>query len=175
MGTADDGDFDEFVMSRGAALLRTGYLLTGDRQLAEDLVQSSLAKAYRRWSRIASGSAEAYVRQVMVRENISWWRRPRVTESPADHVPEAAQRSGDDVELRITLDSALRQLTPHQRAVMVLRYYDDLTERQAADLLGCSVGTVKSQSHRALARLREIVPDLVDEDAGSPALGEGPS
>jgi RNA polymerase sigma-70 factor (sigma-E family) len=158
----DDSDFDEFVMARGAALLRSGYLLTGDRQLAEDLVQSSLAKTYRHWPRVRKGSPEAYVRQVMVRENISWWRRRRVTEAPLERLPEAAADERDDVELRLALEGALRQLTPHQRAVVVLRFYDDLTERQTAELLGCSVGTVKSQAHRALTRLREIVPDLDD-------------
>lgn len=164
----DDRDFDEFVMARGAALLRTGYLLTGDRQLGEDLVQTSLAKTYRHWARVRGGSPEAYVRQVMVRENISWWRRRRIAESPVETVPDGASAGREDVDLRLTLDGALRQLTPHQRAVVVLRYYDDLTERQTADLLGCSVGTVKSQAHRALARLREIVPgleDVADEDA----------
>jgi RNA polymerase sigma-70 factor (sigma-E family) len=156
----DDSDFDEFVMARGAALLRSGYLLTGDRQLAEDLVQSSLAKTYRHWPRVRKGSPEAYVRQVMVRENISWWRRRRVSESPVEQVPDAAGVAREDIDLRLALDGALQQLTPHQRAVVVLRFYDDLTERQTADALGCSVGTVKSQAHRALARLREIVPGI---------------
>jgi RNA polymerase sigma-70 factor (sigma-E family) len=163
----DDRDFDEFVMARGAALLRTGYLLTGDRQLGEDLVQTSLAKTYRHWSRVRSGSPEAYVRRVMVRENISWWRRRRISESPVELVPDVVSAGREDVDLRLTLDGALRQLSPHQRAVVVLRYYDDLTERQTADLLGCSVGTVKSQAHRALARLREIVPGLEEADEGA--------
>jgi RNA polymerase sigma-70 factor (sigma-E family) len=167
----DDSDFDEFVMARGAALLRSGYLLTGDRQLAEDLVQSSLAKTYRHWPRVRKGSPEAYVRQVMVRENITWWRRRRVLENPVEQVPDAAGVTREDIDLRLALDGALHQLTPHQRAVVVLRFYDDLTERQTADALGCSVGTVKSQAHRALARLREIVPG-VDEPDSEPAMSE---
>lgn len=170
-----DSDFDDFVTSRGPALLRTAYLLTGDRHLAEDLMQAALAKTYRHWSRVRSGSPEAYVRQAMVRENISWWRRRRITESPVETVPDGISGRREDVELRLTLDGALRQLTPHQRAVVVLRYYDDLTERQTADVLGCGVGTVKSQAHRALARLREIVPGLeVLSDEGALAREVSP-
>ena len=162
-------DFDGFVSSRGPALLRTAYLLTGDRHLAEDLMQTALAKTYRHWSRVRTGSPEAYIRQVMVRENISWWRRRRSAEVVVAQVPER-EAARPDVEGRIALDAALRQLTPHQRAVLVLRYYVDLTERQVADTLGCSVGTVKSQAHRALARLRETVPELAEllGDADAP-------
>ena len=160
---SDLSDFDEFVVARGAALLRTAYLLTGDRHLAEDLVQSALAKTYRHWKRVRGGSPEAYVRQVMVRENISWWRRRRVVETPVADVPErAASGAGSDVDRRVSLDAALRLLSAQQRAVLVLRYYEDLTERQAADALGCSVGTVKTQAHRALKRLREVAPELAE-------------
>ncbi len=157
------GDFEEFVVARGAALLRTAYLLTGDRHLAEDLVQSALGKSFRHWSRVRGGNPEAYVRQAMVRENVSWWRRRRVAESSMADVPErSSSNETTDVDRRITLDAALRQLSPQQRAVLVLRYYDDLTERQAADALGCSIGTVKTQAHRALKKLREVSPELVD-------------
>lgn len=162
-GFNDLGDFDEFVLARGAALLRTAYLLTGDRHLAEDLVQAALAKTYRHWKRVRGGAPEAYVRQAMVRENISWWRRRRVVETPVADVPERAVSGvGPDVDRRVSLDAALRQLSRQQRAVLVLRYYDDLTERQAADALGCGVGTVKTQAHRALKRLRELAPELAD-------------
>jgi RNA polymerase sigma-70 factor (sigma-E family) len=156
-----DSHFDDFVSSRGPALLRTAYLLTGDRHLAEDLMQTALAKTYRHWSRVSSGSPEAYVRQAMVRENISWWRRRRGAEVTVAEVPESPMPR-DDVDRRLALDSALRQLTPQQRAVLVLRYYADLTERQTADALGCSVGTVKTHAHRALARLREFKPELAE-------------
>lgn len=156
-----DGDFDDFVSSRGPALLRTAYLLTGDRHLAEDLMQAALAKTYRHWSRVSAGSPEAYVRQAMVRENISWWRRRGNAEVVVAEVPESAGPR-EDVDRRLALDAALRQLTPQQRAVLVLRYYADLTERQTADSLGCSVGTVKSHAHRALARLREVGPELAE-------------
>lgn len=156
-------EFDEFVVARGAALLRTAYLLTGDRHMAEDLVQAALAKTFRHWSRVRDGSPEAYVRQVMVRENITWWRRRRIVETPVADVPErSASGVGADVDRRVSLDAALRHLSAQQRAVLVLRYYDDLTARQAADALGCSVGTVKTQAHRALKRLREVAPELVD-------------
>jgi RNA polymerase sigma-70 factor (sigma-E family) len=156
-----DRDFDDFVSSRGPALLRTAYLLTGDRHLAEDLMQTALAKTYRHWSRVSAGSSEAYVRQAMVRENICWWRRRRGAEVVVAEVPEGPAPR-DDVDRRLALDAALRQLTPQQRAVLVLRYYADLTERQTADALGCSVGTVKSHAHRALARLREVEPELAE-------------
>lgn len=162
-GTVGDDldDFDAFVVARGAALLRTAYLLTGDRHLAEDLVQAALAKSFRHWARVRNDAPEAYVRQVMVRENISWWRRRRVVEAPVAEMPELAA-PGVDVDRRMSLDAALRLLSPQQRAVLVLRYYDDLTERQAADALGCSVGTVKTQAHRALKRLREGAPELAE-------------
>lgn len=156
-------EFDEFVVARGAALLRTAYLLTGDRHMAEDLVQAALTKTFKHWSRVRDGSPEAYVRQVMVRENISWWRRRRVVETPMADVPEhAASGTGSDIDRRVSLDAALRLLSSQQRAVLVLRYYDDLTERQAADALGCSIGTVKTQAHRALKRLREGAPELAE-------------
>jgi len=152
--------FDAFVVARGPALLRTAYLLTGDRQLAEDLLQTSLASTARHWPRVRSGSPEAYVRQAMVRENVSWWRRRKVTEVVTDQVPEQVAAVRGDLDQRLALDAALRQLTPKQRAVLVLRFYDDLSEQQTAHALGCSVGTVKSQAHRALARLRQVAPEL---------------
>jgi RNA polymerase sigma-70 factor (sigma-E family) len=154
-------DFDAFVVARGPALLRTAYLLTGDRHLAEDLLQAALTKSFRHWTRIVSGSPEAYVRQVMARENVSWWRRRKLTELVMPDVPERAA-PGDAREQRLVLDQALRRLTAKQRAVLVLRFYDDLSELQTSRVLGCSVGTVKSQTHRALGRLRVVAPELAD-------------
>ena len=154
----DLSDFDDFVVARGAALLRTAYLLTGDRHLAEDLVQAALAKTYRHWKRVRGGSPEAYVRQVMVRENISGGG---AAGSPRRRWPRCRScgfRHGSTLTVGCRLDAALRLLSAQQRAVLVLRYYEDLTERQAADALGCSVGTVKTQAHRALKRLREVAP-----------------
>ena len=152
-------DFAEFVAARSGALLRTAYLLTGDHHEAEDLVQTALIKVVPRWGRLRE--PEPYVRRVLVNESISRWRRRRWRETS---VPEVRDRTitGHDVDEQLVLRQALARLAPKQRAVVVLRYFDDLTEAQTAGVLGISVGTVKSQSRDALARLRELVPDLDD-------------
>jgi RNA polymerase sigma-70 factor (sigma-E family) len=158
MNALDDGEFRGFVAARGPALLRTAYLLTGDQQLAEDLVQSALEKAVRHWSSIRVAAAtEAYVRRIMYRDMASFWRRPRVVELPEDAGPEPRPAGSDDttIEDRLVMRQALMQVTKRQRAVLVLRYYEDLTEQQVAEVLGVSLGTVKSTAHRALAQLRE--------------------
>ncbi|WP_327030374.1 SigE family RNA polymerase sigma factor [Micromonospora sp. NBC_01740] len=158
--------FHEFVAHRSPALSRTAYLLTGDHHLAEDLLQSALAKTYQHWRRIRSGDPDAYVRRVMYHHQVSWWRRRRLAERLD---PEPSDQPGDDhsdtTALRLTLAAALRQLTPRQRAVVVLRFYEDLTETQVAEVLGCSVGTVKRHGHDAVRRLRAIAPNLVDPAA----------
>lgn len=157
--------FHEFVVHRSPALSRTAYLLTGDHQLAEDLLQSALARTYRHWRRIRDGDPEAYVRRVMYHQQVSWWRRRRFTERlEADPAPAQAGHPdpSDAAALRVTLAAALRQLIPRQRAVLVLRFYEDLTEAQVAAVLGCSVGTVKRHGHDALVRLRAVAPELVD-------------
>ncbi|MEV1289059.1 SigE family RNA polymerase sigma factor [Micromonospora sp. NPDC049679] len=165
MGEAGEfnGEFHQFVVQRSRALSRTAFLLTGDHQLAEDLLQAAFARTYRHWRRIRGDQPEAYVRRVMHHQHISWWRRRRVTERLTAAPPE---RPGDDpsiaATLRVTVAAALQQLTPRQRAVVVLRYLDDLTEAQVAEVLGCSVGTVKRHGHDALRRLRAIAPKLVD-------------
>jgi RNA polymerase sigma-70 factor (sigma-E family) len=152
--------FEEYVAARRGALLRTAYLLTGHREDAEDLVQVALVKVVPRWSRIAD-HPEPYVRKVLVHESVSRWRRRRWREVHTDRLPEApVEGPGAD---RVALQQALARLAPRQRAVVVLRYYDDLTEAETARLLGVSVGTVKSQARDALARLRELVPDLAHE------------
>ncbi|GLI01868.1 SigE family RNA polymerase sigma factor [Phytohabitans aurantiacus] len=160
----------EFVLTRGPALSRTAYLLTGDHQLAEDLLQQALAKTATHWRRVLSGgNPEGYVRRVMVNERTSWWRRRRYVEvagPAADEVLAAgpARGTGDEAEAavrRISLRRALAALPARQRAVIVLRFFEDLTEAQAADAMGTSVGTVKSQTHAALQRLRELAPDLL--------------
>ena len=154
-------DFEGFVAARYDALLRTAYLLTGDHHDAEDLLQQSLVKAVGAWGRIV-GDPEPYVRAILVRQNVSRWRRRRWREVPTDPVPErAAEDAG--VEDRMRLQQALALLAPRQRAVIVLRYYEDLTEVQTAEALGIAVGTVKSQARDALKRLRETVPDLAEE------------
>ncbi len=160
------GDFADFVATRRNALLRTAFLLTGGHeQDAEDLVQTALVKVVPAWSRIR-GNPEPYVRRIMVHENVSRWRwRRRRPEVLTDTLPErpaaASDRLGEDDELR----RALAVLAPRQRAVIVLRYYEDLTERETAQLMGISIGTVKSQARDALTRLRALLPDLdVDPD-----------
>lgn len=161
MFAPDRDGFEQYVAARRAALLRTAYLLTGQHEDAEDLVQVALVKAVPKWGRIA-GDPEPYVRRILVNENISRWRGRRWREQPADVLPEVVS-DGPDLDRRAVLRRALLQLAPRQRAVVVLRYYDDLTERQTADLLGIRVGTVKSQARDALARLRDLVPDLADD------------
>jgi RNA polymerase sigma-70 factor (sigma-E family) len=143
-------DFEGFVVARRVALLRTAYLLTGDHHDAEDLVQSALIKVVPKWVRIKD-RPESYVRQVLVRESANRWRTRRWREVTTDVVPETMHHDSTD---RIALLEDLRRLSPRQRAVLVLRYFDDLTEADTAAALGISVGTVKSQARDALARLR---------------------
>ncbi|MDZ5620370.1 SigE family RNA polymerase sigma factor [Nocardioides bizhenqiangii] len=143
-------DFEEFVVARRGALLRTAYLLTGDPHDAEDLVQSALIKVVPKWRRIKD-HPEPYVRKVLARESVSRWRGRRWREVTTDAVPETMHHDSTD---RITLLEDLRRLSPQQRAVLVLRYLDDLTEADTAAALGISVGSVKSYARDALARLR---------------------
>jgi RNA polymerase sigma-70 factor (sigma-E family) len=155
----DRSGFDEFVQARAGALGRTAYLLTGDHHLAEDLLQTALMQAARHWERIAT-SPEAYVRRTLYHQNISWWRRRRLRETRlGDH--DAPSMSADP-DLRLTLEQALARLTAKQRTTLVLRYFEDLTEAQAAAVLGVSVGTVKSTTRQALDRLRTLAPELAD-------------
>ena len=165
---AEEAEFNEFVVARSSALMRTAYLLTQDHQLAEDLVQTALFKAALRWQRI-TGDPEPYVRRILYTESISWWRRRtrRVAES-APRSTTSRPGVGVDVDLQLSLERALQRLTPRQRAVLVLRYYEDLTEVEAARVLGVGVGTVKSMHRQALARLRAAAPDLGRTDRGGP-------
>ncbi|MEV4475844.1 SigE family RNA polymerase sigma factor [Nonomuraea sp. NPDC049504] len=152
--------FREFVLVRQQALMRTAYLLTGDAHLAEDLLQSVLAKVVGKWGKLArGGNPEAYIRKSLVNQYTSWRRRPR-RELPSAEVPQGGVSHDDATLDRIVLRQALARLGPKQRAVIVLRFWEDMTEAQAAEVLGCSIGNVKSQTHRALARLREIAPEL---------------
>jgi RNA polymerase sigma-70 factor (sigma-E family) len=151
--------FEGFVAGRSGALLRTAYLLTQDNHLAEDLLQTTLAKAWSSWGRIQT-SPEAYVRRILVNTYSTWWRRRWNTESPVGELPDVAHHDRDgstDQELR----SALARLPKRQRAVIVLRFFEDLTEVETARLMDCSVGTVKSQTSKALAKLR-IDPTISD-------------
>ena len=149
--------FDEFVRARTPALARTAYLLTGDAHLAEDLVQTALFKAARAWHRI-EGDPEPYVRRILYNQNVSWWRRRKVRET-ALGAYDGASAAGDS-DLRLSLESALARLTERQRTVLVLRFFEDLTEVQTAHALGIAAGTVKSTTREALARLRTVAPHL---------------
>lgn len=159
--------FGEFVAARSPALLRSAWLLTGDEALAEDLVQAALARVWPRWNRIhrSDHSAEAYVRRVMVTTYANWWRRRWRAEQPTAEVPEHATPTDSyaQADERAVVRQALAVLPPRQRAVIVLRYYEDLTETQTAGLLGCSVGTVKSQASKALSKLREQPWATIDD------------
>jgi RNA polymerase sigma-70 factor (sigma-E family) len=164
--TSSTDEYDAFVRARTPALLRSAYLLTGDQQLAEDLVQTALARTHRAWRRLhETGNAEAYARKIMYHAQISVWRRPRVAESLPGIVPERGDGwldVGDRTAVRATLRQALLRLTPKQRAVLVLRFYEDRSEEETAALLGVTIGTVKSQTARALGRIRRVAPELGD-------------
>ncbi len=149
--------FEEFVAVRSARLLRAAYQLTHDWALAEDLLQTALAKAWRSWSRLsAQADPEPYVRKIIFNTYASWWRRRWHHEVPTGEMPDRADPSGPiaSVDDRDEVWRLLGRLPKRQRAVIVLRYFEDMTEAQAADVLNCSVGAVKSQTSRALAALR---------------------
>jgi RNA polymerase sigma-70 factor (sigma-E family) len=148
--------FDDFVAARSAALRRFAVLLLGDEHLAEDAVQSALLKAWRRWSRIGGvDHVEAYVRTILLNTVRSDRRRRRVAEAPQHLAPEPPVPDGSDARAdRDLVWRSLRRLPTRQRAVLVLRYYEDMTEEQTAIALGCRIGTVKSHTARAMATLR---------------------
>ena len=151
-------DFRSYVVARSPALLRTAYMLTGNRADAEDLLQTALAKTYLAWDRIREREAvDGYVRRVMVNAQTSFWRRRRVSEYATDELPEVAAGRDDtaDLDLHDALWTALSALPKRQRAMVVLRYYEDLSEAETAQVMGVSVGTVKSTTSRALAKLRD--------------------
>ena len=152
-----DDEFAEFVVRWSPALLRVAFLLTSDRGEAEDLLQTALLKTSKHWDRLADrDAAYAYVRRVLVTTHSSWRRRRRVHEVLLDQLPEVSAPDSTGIEVGRALQ-ALEQLPPRMRAVVVLRCYEGLTEAETADALGCSVGSVKSQASRGLARLRELL------------------
>ena len=162
-----EGSFRSFVAARRPALLRSAWLLTGDRDDAEDLVQTALVKAAKHWGRVvAAGDPEPYVRRIVFTTHVSARRREARAPAAAAVLPvvDPAGASED----RVVLAAALARLTQKQRAVLVLRFYEDLTEVQTAAVLGVRLGTVKSQTRHALARLRELAPELA---AFAPATG----
>lgn len=155
----DEDDFTAWAAATQGRLLRAAFLLTGDLQRAEDLVQEALVKVALRWARLRVGQPTAYARKILVRDHATWWRRRRDYLVP--DAPDGATRDADPIE-SLVVRRALARLTPRQRAVVVLRHLEDLSERETAEVLGVGVGTVKSQNAAALARLREGAPELLD-------------
>ena len=149
------------MTARSGALIRYAYVLTCDQSTAEDLLQTALTRTAARWRHVR-GDPEAYVRKAMYHEQLNRWRSRRnrpetVLADPPDTA--VGDRTGE-VDVRLEVERALRRLPPRRRAVLVLRYLEDLPEGEVARLMGCSVGTVRSQASRALARLRELAPHL---------------
>lgn len=154
--------FADLIEARSTALLRLAYAVVGDYQLAQDLLQESLVKVYVAWPRLRDGAAaEAYVRRTIVTTAISWRRRPSFHEHPVEIVRDGGHNDETDrLATHGVLWQQVRELPPRQRTALVLRYYEDLSEAETAELMGCSVGTVKSQVSTALYKLRERVgPD----------------
>lgn len=170
--TRRDEEFTSYLAARQPGLLRTAYLLTGDRHTAEDVLQTSLAKLYLAWDKVRDrDSVDAYVRRIMVNENNSLWRRPwKKREHATDLTPEGFhdtpyEDTYDDGQGAALWD-VVQSLPPKARAVVVLRYYEQLSEAETADVLGISVGTVKSQCSRAVAALRTRVPASLHPGGG---------
>ena len=170
--SSDYDDFARFVAARERGLVRAAYLVCGDVSEAQDIVQDALVKLAGRWPRVRDEHPDAYARQIVYRDAVSWWRRRRAERSATQRwltsrqgvesrarVGEADGGHGYAVA-RVDVARALSALTPKQRAVIVLRYFEDRSERDVADLLGVSVGTVKSQTHAALTKLRSILPAI---------------
>ncbi|MBA3780359.1 MAG: SigE family RNA polymerase sigma factor [Nocardioides sp.] len=161
-----DADFASYLAAREQALLRTAYALTGNVHDAQDLVQNALAKLYLAWDSVRDcESLDGYVRRIMVNEHTSLWRRAwKRREHTSDDLPEQAVADHLDDGASARLWSFVQTLPRRQRAVVVLRYYEELSEAETADVLGISVGTVKSQTSRALAALRERAPQSLREE-----------
>lgn len=159
-----DADFSAYMAARQAALYRTAYLLAGDHATAEDLLQNAFAKLYLSWDRIRDHEAlDGWVRRVMVNENSSLWRRAwKRRERSSDTLPESGAEDAYDDGAGGELWAFVQTLPPKQRAVVVLRYYEQLSETEIADVLGISPGTVKSQASRALAALRSRAPQTLN-------------
>ncbi|MFI7060341.1 SigE family RNA polymerase sigma factor [Kribbella sp. NPDC050124] len=173
-GSRDD-DFTAFVLARSARLVHFARMLCGDAELAQDLVQTALEKAYLRWERIEMADPFCYVRQAVVNQHLSWVRRRPWREQPSGDAVELDQYLGASVAdpagavaRRVAIGAALATLTRRERAVVVLRYVEDLTEKETAAVLGVAVGTVKSANSRALEKLR-TAPELSGRYVGERA------
>ena len=167
-GGGIDERFAAYVRERGDRHLRVAVLLTGDWHAAEDLVQASLVKLYRAWPRLdTDADPDAYLRRIMVNTHRSWWRARWRRETPAAVLPESV--CDEDLADRQAVGAVVRQalagLPRQQRAVLVLRYCEDLPEAEVAELLGCSAGTVKTHAHRGLRALRELLGGEFDRYA----------
>ena len=165
----DDQGFAEFATANARRLRHAARLLTGDDSRAEDLLQTALARTYLRWDRIRAEDPTAYVRRVLYTAHVDWWRRRWRHEYPTDELPDVAAAGdlADRAAERDRLRGALARLSPRERAVVVLRFYEDLGERETAAVLGMAVGTVKSTCSRALAKLR-VSPLLADATKEAP-------
>ena len=161
--------FSEFVEARSSSLFRTAYLMVGDHQLAQDLLQEALVKTLIAWPRLRDrANVDAYTRRILVTTSISWRRRRSFHERPTDTLPERVDADPvDAVVIHGAVIAALLTVPPRQRAAIVLRYYQDLTEAQTAEVMGCSVGAVKSQVAAGLKRLREALGRSFDEMVAS--------
>ena len=165
MRAADDAEFTSFVAAASRRLLRSAYLITGDLAEAEDLLQTALERTYRRWHWVRQKDVpEAYVRRILFTSAVDAARGRRVSSGPLQEelLPGEPDPAIEGVSGRAALLNCVRALPGGQRAVLVLRYFEDLTEADTARVLGCSIGTVKSQHARAVARLRELVPQQQD-------------
>lgn len=158
--TDREQEFSDFFLARGPALRRTAYLVVRDWHTAEDLTQQAFVKLYAAWPRVRRDSAEAYARKVVVNQCLSHLRKHR-PEAPTEHVPDLTTSSPYDDGVHLDLGAALALLAPRQRAVIALRFLDDLPVADVAAVLGIAEGTVKSQTSRALDTLRTHLPDLV--------------
>lgn len=161
---ARDEDFSSYMHARQPSLMRTAYLLTGDRHTAEDLVQTAFAKLYLSWDKVNDrGSVDGYVRRILVNEHNSLWRRAwKRRETSTDALPDHPHHDDYDDRTGAELWDLVQTLPKKARAVVVLRYYEELSEAETADALGISAGTVKSQASRALAALRERAPHTLN-------------
>lgn len=156
-----EAGFEEWARARTPALLRAAFLLTGRQESAEDLTQDALLRVATAWGRIRH-HPDAYARQVLYRLQVSRWRKRRLLETLTAVPDHGGSDATSEVDVRVTLATALVRLTHAQRAVLVLRFYEDLSETETAAVLDCSVGTVKSQTHKALAALRRSSPELAE-------------
>ena len=179
MEARDADDFGQFMASRWPGLVRLAYGITGDRWLAEDIAQTTLASAYAAWWRVRrADDPDAYVRRMLINACNSRFRRRRVTEKlhAMAELPDTGLADPSDiVGDRAALVAAVRQLPPRQRAIVVLRYLEDLSDARVAVVLGCSAATVRSQASRALAKLRDsaALADTAAPRRAGPVRGPG--